>query len=130
MEPPKIWREKRQRYLGLGINCVKCSTKNFPFTDHCPNCGSENVEEYKLAEKGKILQFSQVNQTTEEMMENVPYAIGIIELEDGIKVTGQIVDVDYSQIKVDMQVRMVLRVLSKDGKEGLIKYGFKFVPAD
>ncbi|MHA1198597.1 MAG: Zn-ribbon domain-containing OB-fold protein [Candidatus Heimdallarchaeaceae archaeon] len=130
MEPPKIWREKRQRYLGIGIECFNCNKKNFPFTDHCPSCGSENVEEYKLAEKGKIVQFSQVNQTAEEMMAYVPYAVGIIELEDGIKVTGQIVDIDYSQIKVGMQVRMVLRVLAKDGKEGLIKYGFKFVPID
>ncbi|MCE7742927.1 MAG: Zn-ribbon domain-containing OB-fold protein [Candidatus Heimdallarchaeota archaeon] len=130
MEPPKIWREKRQRYLGTGIECSDCNNKNFPFTDYCPNCGSEKVEEYKLAERGKIVQFSQVNQTAEEMTTYVPYAIGIIELEDGIKVTGQIVDIDYSQIKVGLHVRMVLRILAKDGEEGLIKYGFKFVPVD
>ena len=130
MEPPKIWREKRERYLGIGVECSDCSKKSFPFTKRCPNCGSNNVGEYKLAEKGKIVQFSQINQTSEVMMDYAPYAIGIIELEDGIKVTGQIVDIDYADIKNDMQVRMVFRLLAKDGKEGLIRYGFKFVPLD
>ncbi len=130
MEPPKIWREKRQRYLGIGVKCLDCDYKAFPLTSFCPSCGSGNVQEYKLAEKGRIIQFTQVNQTSNDMMANVPYAIGIIELEDGIKVTGQIVDIDYSLIEIGMPVRMVLRVLSKDGTEGLIKYGFKFIPVD
>jgi uncharacterized OB-fold protein len=126
MEPPKIWREKRHRYLGIGIECLDCSTKSFPYAELCSQCGNKNIKEYKLAEQGKIIQFTQVNQTAEEMMENVPYAVGIIELDDGIKVTGQIVDIDYSEIKKNMRVRMVLRVLAKDGNEGLIRYGFKF----
>ncbi len=128
MEPPKIWREKRQRYLGIGIECKDCSAKTFPYSTHCPKCGGENITEYQISEKGKIVQFSQVYQTAKEMMSNVPYAVGIIELEDGIKVTGQIVDIDYSEIKKDMLVRRVLRIIGKDSKEGLIRYGFKFVP--
>ena len=130
MEPPKIWREKKHRYLGIGSHCLDCNNYAFPYTDFCPKCGSERIHEYKLAEKGKVLYFSQVNQTSDSMMHNAPYAVGLIELQDGIKVTGQIVDIEYSLIKTDMHVRMVLRVLSKDGDEGLIKYGFKFVPID
>jgi len=130
MEPPKIWREKRNRYIGIGIECSDCSSKNFPYTKRCPKCGSKNVQEYKLSEQGKIIQFSQVNQTAQEMMLNVPYTLAIIELNDGITVTGQVVDIDYPQVRVNMKVRMTLRILAKDGNEGLIKYGFKFVPLD
>lgn len=130
MQPPKIWREKRQRYLGLGIECTECSSKTFPFSQQCPKCSSMNVKEYKISNSGKLIHFAQVSQTAKEMMANVPYVIGIVELDDGIRVTGQITDTNYSELKEGMRVRMVLRILAKDGEQGLIRYGFKFVPAD
>ncbi len=129
MEPPKIWRERRGRYLGLGILCHDCKTKSFPVTNYCPECSSEKVEEIKLAQTGKILHFTKVSQTADEMMFNAPYIIGLIELNDGIRVTGQITDTKSEDLKDGMNVKMVFRVLSKNGEEGLIGYGFKFVPS-
>jgi len=129
MEPPKIWRERRGRYLGLGILCHDCKTNSFPVTNYCPECSSEKVEEIKLAQTGKILHFTKVSQTADEMMFNAPYIIGLIELNDGIRVTGQITDTKSEDLKDGMNVKMVFRVLSKNGEEGLIGYGFKFVPS-
>jgi uncharacterized OB-fold protein len=129
MEPPKIWRERRQRYLALGILCKKCQVKSFPITDYCPECSSEDTEEYKLVQTGKIVHFTRVSQTADEMMFNVPYIIGLIELDDGIRVTGQITDTKFEDLKEGMKVRMIFRVLAKDSEEGLIGYGFKFVPS-
>ena len=129
MEPPKIWRERRGKHLALGIKCQNCGKKSFPILEFCPNCSSKNLEEVKLAQNGKILYFTQVSQTTNEMMFYAPYIVALVELEDGIRVTGQIRDISLDQLFVGMQVRTVFRVLSKDGNEGLIAYGFKFVPA-
>ncbi len=128
MEPPKIWREKRGKYLAMGVECSDCMTKQFPFTENCTKCGSKNVKKYKLATTGKVLYFSTVTQTTDEMMVCTPYLIAIIELADGIKVTGQIVDCNLSEAKEGMNVRMVFRVLARNGSEGLIRYGYKFAP--
>ena len=128
MEPPKIWRERRERYLGLGILCHDCQVKSFPVTKYCPECSSEKVEEIKLAQTGKILHFTKVSQTADEMMFNAPYIIGLIELDDGIRVTGQITDTISEDLKEGMNVKMIFRVLSKNGEEGLIGYGFKFAP--
>ncbi len=128
MEPPKIWREKRGKYLAMGVECLDCMTKQFPFTENCVKCGSENVNEYKLATTGKVLYFSTVTQTTEEMMGSTPYLIAIIELDDGIKITSQIVDCNLLEAKEGMNVRMVFRVLARNGSEGLIRYGYKFAP--
>ena len=128
MEPPKIWRERRQRYLALGILCQNCREKSYPITEYCPHCSSEDLEEIKIAREGKILHFTKVSQTAESMMFNTPYIVGLIELNDGIRITGQITDSRYEDLKEGMKIRMVFRVLSKDGKEGLIGYGYKFVP--
>ena len=128
MEPPKIWREKKQRYLGIGIICEDCNQKSFPFSKSCPFCSGQNVEEYEIARTGKISTFTRFSDTSKDKIKNLPYIIGIIKLEDGISVTAQIVDCEYADLKEGTKVRMVFRILSKDGKEGLISYGFKFTP--
>jgi uncharacterized OB-fold protein len=129
MEPPKIWREKRERYLAVGIRCLDCDKRSFPKSDVCTKCSSDNIEEYKLANTGKLLYYTQVTQTAEEMMEYAPYIVGIVELDDTIRVTGQIVDCNTKEIKEGMSLKMVFKILARDGDEGLIRYGFKFAPS-
>ncbi|MHA1398497.1 MAG: Zn-ribbon domain-containing OB-fold protein [Candidatus Heimdallarchaeaceae archaeon] len=128
MQPPKIWREKRQRYLAIGMKCKKCGHKSFPLVMACPACGSNEIEEYKLQKQGELLQFTLVSQASHEMINFSPYVYGLIELEDGVKISGQIVDCKYSELKEGTKVRMIFRVLSRDNDEGLIKYGYKFTP--
>ncbi|MHA1116201.1 MAG: Zn-ribbon domain-containing OB-fold protein [Candidatus Heimdallarchaeaceae archaeon] len=128
MEPPKIWRERRERYLGIGIICEDCQKKNFPKTRICPDCGSENVKPYKIAERGTLKYFTQIMNTGDELIFNTPYIVGLVELEDGIKVTAQIVDCDFKELRKGIKLEKTFRVLARNGKEGLIKYGFKFRP--
>ena len=128
MEPPKIWREKRERYLALGTKCLDCNKTSFPLMKKCSECDSDNTTEYKLAETGKVIFFTQVTLAAKEMISHSPYTLGIIELDDGIRVTGQIIDCKYETLQEDMKVRMVFRILSRDNDEGLIRYGFKFKP--
>lgn len=128
MEPPRIWREKRERYLGIGNNCLDCNEKSFPKADYCLKCSSKNIEEYKLARTGKVVHFTLVTQSAEETIMYSPYIMGLVELDDGIKVSSQIVDCDYDDLKEGKEVRMTFRILSIDNDEGLVKYGFKFVP--
>jgi hypothetical protein len=55
--------------------------------------------------------------------------VGIAELEDGVKLTAQIVDCDFASLKIGLKVRLEFRKLSEDGEAGIIHYGYKFVPA-
>ena len=57
-----------------------------------------------------------------------PYAIGIIELDGGGRITAQIADVDQSQVKMDMRVKVEFRKIRTEGDEGLLCYGYKVVP--
>ncbi len=128
MEAPRVWRERETRYRGIGIECMDCGKKSFPSTRQCPYCASENVKPYQIARTGKIKYFTKINDTGDEMLFTTPYIVALIELDDGLTVTAQIVDCEYEDLKVDTPVKMVFRVLSKDGVEGLIRYGFKFMP--
>ena len=54
----------------------------------------------------------------------------MIETDDGVKITGQLVDVEFDQVAIGMPVRAVLRKLDTDGEAGVIRYGYKFVPVE
>ncbi len=127
-QPPKIWRERRQRYFMEGIRCNKCGKKTFPSASFCPECGSENLTPYKLEEKGKILYFTISRINTQNIIRATSSILALIELDDGLKITAQIVDIDPDNVKRGMRVKNVFRILSKDEKDGLIQYGLKFSP--
>ena len=58
-----------------------------------------------------------------------PYVIAIVELEEGCRVTSQIVDVDPATVKIGMQVNAAFRKLGSEGEAGVIHHGYKFRPA-
>ena len=62
-----------------------------------------------------------------EMMK--PYVLAIIELEEGCRLTSQIIDVDPAQVKIGMRVEAAFRKLGQEGEAGIIHYGCKFRPA-
>ena len=57
-----------------------------------------------------------------------PYAVAVIELDEGAKLTSQLVDCDIDNIEIGDPVEMVFRRISEDGPDGVISYGFKFKP--
>lgn len=57
-----------------------------------------------------------------------PYAVAIVQLEEGPLVTAMLTDVNFADIKIDMEVEMVIRKKRVLGDRGLIVYGYSFRP--
>jgi hypothetical protein len=55
-----------------------------------------------------------------------PYAVGILELENGQRLTGQIIDVDYNSLKKGDTLFATFRKIYEDGDKGVIEYGLKW----
>ncbi len=53
----------------------------------------------------------------------------IVEMEEGCRLTSQIIDVDPAAVKIGMQVEAAFRKLGSEGEAGVIHYGYKFRPA-
>jgi len=58
-----------------------------------------------------------------------PYVLAIIEMEEGCRLTSQVIDVEPSKVKIGMRVESAFRKLGQDGESGIIHYGYKFRPA-
>ncbi len=131
MTIPRFWREFEHRYRLVGTKCPSCGRVYFPPRDVCPYCHRESVgkmQKYELKPTGKVYSFTVVYQDIPDFKELKPYVMAIVEMDDGPKITGQIVDVSPEEVNIGMPVRAVFRKIREDGPSGIIEYGYKFVP--
>jgi len=127
---PQHWRRYRERYNLLGTRCEVCGKTYFPLRKICPNCRREGkLSPIKFAGRGKVYSYSVVRNAPEGFEIFTPYVIGLVELEEGPKLLSQIVDCNPEDVYIGMPLEATFRKLKADGKEGVISYSFKFVPA-
>lgn len=129
MFPSRYWREIPQRYRLEAARCKRCGKISFPPRSICPKCGSIEFEPTKLPEVGTVRTFTVIRVAPSQFLEQVPYAIGIVELDGGVRITAQIVDCSLEDIKIGQRVRVEFRRIQEDGHSGVICYGYKCVPA-
>jgi len=127
--PSRFWREYPQRYRLEAGKCKKCGAISFPPRLVCPACRGREFEATRLAESGKILTYTIIRVPPHQFADQAPYAVAIVELADGVKVTGQVVDCDFDKIKIGLKVKFEFRKIYSDGEAGVLHYGYKFVPA-
>jgi hypothetical protein len=81
-----------------------------------------------LAQTGVVETFTIIRIAPTGFGDEAPYAVGIIKLDDGVRVTAQIVDCDLAALAIGDRVRLEFRRVQQDGESGVICYGYKFVP--
>lgn len=126
--PSRLWREIPQRYRLEAGKCTSCGTICFPPRLVCPQCGGREFTKTKLAESGKILTYTIIRVAPHQYVDQSPYAVGIAEMDDGVKLTAQIVDCPFEDLKIGIRVKIEFRKMCEEGEAGVIYYGYKFVP--
>jgi uncharacterized OB-fold protein len=123
----RTWRHIPQRYNLIGSKCTNCNGVYFPPRVVCPKCRRKGIiENIQFKGKGKIYSYSIVHTPIDDFKIIAPYAVAIVELDEGAKLTTQLVDCDINEIEIGDPVEMVFRKVREDGEDGVISYGFKF----
>ncbi len=123
------WRRIPERYRLEGTKCQTCGTVYFPSRVICPKCRRKGkLEKIRLSGKGTIYSYTIIHAPATGFERFVPYIFAIVELEEGPKVSGQVIDVGPEKVHIGMKVEAVFRKIQSDDPEGLIHYGFKFKP--
>ena len=125
----RIWREKAPRYRNEISRCRKCGRGHYPPRAVCDRCGGRDMEPGRLAERGKLLTWSVIRVAPPAFAQEIPYVVAIVEMEDGVRLTCQLTDVEIDQITPEMTVRLEFRKIRQYGRTGVIAYGHKAVPA-
>ena len=122
------WREYPQRYRMEAAKCSKCGKVCFPPRLVCPVCGSREFNNVKLSDEGKIKTFTVIRVAPSGFEDEVPYAVGIVELNDGVSTMMQITDCDPEELSIGLPVKVEFRCVQKEGDAGILMYGYKAVP--
>ncbi|GAB4374771.1 MAG: Zn-ribbon domain-containing OB-fold protein [Acidobacteriota bacterium] len=125
---PRYWREIPQRYRYEAARCRNCGKIHFPPRDVCSACRGREFETTTLAQQGTIETFTVIHVAPSGFEDEVPYAVAVVRLDDGVKITAQVVDCDPERLEIGQPVRLEFRKVTEDGKSGIICYGYKFVP--
>lgn len=128
MEISRNWRLRQQRYRLEGTECPACGHLAFPPRDICIKCGDDSPQPRRLIGRGRIYSFTVLHQGPDSFDGSVPYAVGLIDLEEGPRITAMLTDVSPDDIAIGMQVQMVVRVTNTEGDRGPINYSYKFRP--
>jgi uncharacterized OB-fold protein len=64
-----------------------------------------------------------------QFVDQAPYAIGIIELKEGVRVLAQITDCELEKLTVGMNMNLEFRKIQEEGDAGIICYGYKALPS-
>jgi uncharacterized OB-fold protein len=126
----RYWRSMPQRYRLEAAKCTGCGQVLFPPRLVCPGCGGRGFVKTKLGDRGKLLTYTVIRVGPSDLCEETPYAVGIAELDGGVRLTAQIADCEFDEIEVGMPVRIEFRKIREEGEAGIICYGYKFVPSE
>ncbi len=119
---PMFWRLNADVYRLMGMKCPDCGHITYPRSKICPECGSFNVEDFKLSKTGTVHTFC-INWTPPPNLEP-PIVNVIVDLDGGGRYQGIITEcADPEKIKIGTRVEMVLRKVMTD--RGLRIYGYK-----
>jgi uncharacterized protein len=126
--PARYWREIPQRYRLEAGKCKSCNATYFPPRLVCAPCGSRQFETVKLCDEGQVLTYTVIRVGPSQFADQTPFAVGIIELDGGVRITSQIVDCEFDKLAIGQRVRLEFRRIQKQGDAGILCYGHKCVP--
>lgn len=88
--------------------CRGCGTHRFPARDLCSRCLSREAEWAPVSGRGTVFSWAVMHQVYHPgFATEVPYAVVVIELEEGARLVSNLVDCPVAAIEIGMPVEVV-----------------------
>ncbi len=126
MDLPRYHRLRPYYYRLEGQRCESCGSIQFPARSACRSCRSGSLAVHRLSGRGTVYSYTEVGQAPQGF--STPYLVAMVDLEEGVRITAQLTDVEPEEVAVGMEVEMVTRRLREYGSDGYLVYGYKFRP--
>lgn len=86
--------------------CIVCGKINLPPRPFCPDCYSQQFSWIQISGKGKLITYTVIHVASPQFQALAPYAVGIFELENGLKIPGMIQGLTEDQIHIGMELTL------------------------
>jgi hypothetical protein len=106
-EMAPFWEAARCRRLVVQ-RCRGCGAFRFPARDLCSRCLSREAEWAPVSGRGTIFSFAVMHQVYHPAFADaVPYAVVVVELEEGVRLVSNLVDCPVGAVRVGIPVEVV-----------------------
>ena len=111
-----FWEATRDRRL-LAQRCATCDRYIWYPREHCPGCLGTDLEWAELSGNGTIYTFNVMRKPGNPMMADaVPYVIALVDLDEGVRMTSNIVGTEPEQVQCGQRVAVDWSVQLDDGR--------------
>ncbi len=112
-ETAHFWEGTRAGELRLQ-RCQDCGHVYFPPRPFCPSCSSRNVEVFKASGRGRLASYV-INERPHPAFDG-PYAIALVELEEGVRLMSNIVGCEQTPeaLVLDMPLEVTFEQVSEE----------------
>ncbi len=84
--------------------CKKCGKIHLPPRPLCDNCYSQEFEWVEVSGKGKLLTYTIIHIAPPQFVALAPYIVGIVQLENSLKLPGMVSGVAESKLEVGLEL--------------------------
>lgn len=115
----------------IGSRCTNCGEIYFPTKPKgwCVHCQQSTLENMLLSPRGRLAAVTLVRQPPAGGFYHgpVPYAYGLVDLSDGVRLVSQLYAEDLETLQADQEAELVIRPLCED-EQGRQVITFMFTP--
>lgn len=109
----------------LGARCENCGALRFPALEVCARCQHEGATAFALPDDGTVFTYTIVHAAPPGYAGEVPYALGVVDLGDGLRVAATLLADDLAAVRIGAPCRLELFDLAGTDGEVLRTYGFR-----
>ncbi|MFB7343650.1 bifunctional MaoC family dehydratase N-terminal/OB-fold nucleic acid binding domain-containing protein [Streptomyces hydrogenans] len=88
--------------------CTACGTLRFPWLPGCNDCGAGEWDTVEAGGEGTVHSYVVMHHPPFPAFDP-PYAVGLIELAEGVRMISNVVGVPYDKVRIGMPVRLEFR---------------------
>jgi uncharacterized OB-fold protein len=113
-ETAPYWRAALEGRLEIQ-HCPACARHQFYPRRFCTQCLSDQIEWVRASGRGRIYTYTVCHVAAHPAFESrVPYAIAMVQLDEGVRLLAGIVDLDLAQLAVGAPVQVCFEHISDD----------------
>jgi len=108
------WEYAKKHELRMQ-KCTRCGHIRFPVSVVCPKCHSLEAEWARLSGKGKVYSYVIYHMAYHpSYKDDIPYAVAIIQLDEGPRMESNVTGCQMEDIKIDMPVEVYFDDVTDD----------------
>ena len=87
------------------LRCGKCGELAIPPKEFCAACQQREWQPVTLAGDGTIASYTVIRVAPRHHVDEVPYAIAVVRLREGVSLIGRVVDIPFERLAIGLPVR-------------------------